>query len=102
VLDPYEKSVFDGMVTQLRAEDPRFVDRIDRLGRPRQHLRRAIAVALWLLAPFCVVLGGWTGFFMAVVATGYAAHLLTKRPGLAGGVGFSWWSSPGRRPGAPI
>ena len=102
MLDPYEKSVFDGMVTQLRAEDPRFAERIDQIGHPRHNLRKAIAIVLWVLAPFCVALGGWTGFFMAVVATAYAAHLLVRRPGLAGGVGFRWWSSPGRRPGAPI
>ena len=101
MLDPYEKSVFDGMVTNLRAEDPQFVDRIGRIGNPRHHLRKALAIALWLLAPFCVVLGGWTGFFMAVVATGYAAHLLIRRPGLSKGIGFPW-SSAGRRPEAPI
>ena len=102
MLDPYEKSVFDGLVTQLRTEDPRFVERIERIGHPRHRLRKAIAIALWLLAPFCVVIGGWTGLFLAVVAIAYAGHLVARRPGLAGGVGFSWWSSPGRRPGAPI
>ena len=101
MLDPYEKSVFDGMVTSLRAEDPRFGHRIDRLSHPRHNLRKALAVALWLVAPFCVVFGGWTGFFMAVIAIGYALRLLVRRPGLSGGVGFSWWSS-GRRPGASI
>jgi Protein of unknown function (DUF3040) len=101
VLDPNEKSIFDGMVTSLQAQDPRFVQRIDRIGHPRHRFRKVLAITLWLLAPFCVVLGGWTGFFMAVIAVGYAAHLLVRRPGLSRGIGFPW-SSPGRRPGASI
>jgi Protein of unknown function (DUF3040) len=103
VLDPSEKHAFDGMVTRLRADDPQFVHRIDRLGRPRRRLRRVLAILLWTLAPFCVVYGGWTGFFMAVAAAGYGAHLMTRRTGMADGAGgFTWWSSPGHRPGASI
>jgi len=102
VLDPFEKQVFDGMVTQLRADDPGFVRRIDKLGYPRQRIRTALAVLLWTIAPVCMFLGGWTGFFMAVVAVGYGVYLVTHKPGLAGGSGFSWWSSSGRRPGASL
>jgi hypothetical protein len=102
VLDPNEKSVFDGMVAQLHIDDPRFVRRIDRLERPRRQLRRAVAVILWVMAPMCVVVGGWTGFFMAVVATAYAARLMIKRPGLSGRADLPWWSLPRRRPGAEL
>jgi hypothetical protein len=102
VIDPHEKYVFDDMVSQLRADDPQFLARIDRLGHPRRRLRKAMAILLWIIAPICAIVGGWTGVFMALVAVGYAAHLMTKRTGLAGGSGFSWWSSPRRRPGASL
>jgi hypothetical protein len=102
VLDPSEKYVFDGMVTQLRAEDPAFERRVDRLIHPRRRLRVAIAVLLWTLAPVCIVFGGWTGLLMAVVASGYGAYLISKPAGMAApSDGFSWWSASRRRPGAP-
>jgi hypothetical protein len=97
VLDPNEKFVFDGMVTRLGADDPDFVRRIDRIGRPRRRLRTAVAILLWTMAPFCIVFGGWTGLVMAVVAVGYAARLFAKRRGQADQA--PWWSSH-RRPGA--
>jgi len=102
VLDPREKSVFDGMVTNLSIDDPQFVRRINRLERPRPQLRKAVAILLWVLAPMCVVVGGWTGFFIAVVATAYAARLMLKRPGLSGGAEHPWWTLPRRRPGAAL
>jgi DUF3040 family protein len=102
VLDPHEKSVFDGMVHQLRSEDPKFAERLGRVGGHRRRLRKITAVLLWIIAPICVVVGGWTGFFMGIAAAGYATHLMTKKTGLAGGSGFSWWSSPRRRPGASL
>jgi hypothetical protein len=103
VLDPFEKRVFDGLVTQLRADDPNFLARLDKLEHPRRRWRVVLAVLLWTAAPICVILGGWTGLFMAMVAVGYGMMLASKRPGLAGGHGFSWWStSPGRHPGAPL
>jgi hypothetical protein len=101
VLDPWEKSVFDSMVTQLRG-DQRFVQRIDMLGQRRKRQRTAVAILLWTFAPIAMIVGGWTGFFMAIVAVGYAIRLVTRKPGFAEGDGFSWWSSPGRRPGASL
>jgi Protein of unknown function (DUF3040) len=102
VLDPQEKSVFDGMVTQLSIDDPQFVRRIGQLERPRRQVRKAVAILLWVMAPMCVVVGGWTGFFLAVVATAYAARLMIRRPGMHGGE-LPWWSSlPRRRPGAAL
>lgn len=97
MLDPNEKLVFDAMVTRLGTEDPDFVRRIDRIGRPRRRLRTTLAILLWTIAPFCIVLGGWTGLFMAVGAVGYGAHLFAKRRGRAD---QSSWSSSHRRPGA--
>jgi len=103
VLDPQDKFAFDGMVTQLRADDPRFVRRIEKIGRPRHRLRVTLGILLWTIAPICIVYGGWTGLIMAVVAVGYGARLMIKRTGLTGDAeGFSWWSSSGRRPGASL
>jgi hypothetical protein len=99
VLDPHEKHVFDGLVNQLRDEDPGFLHKIERLGRPRRKLRVALAVLLWTIAPVSIALGGWTGLLMAVVAIGYGVALVTKRGGMGGQP--AWWSSSNRRPGAP-
>ena len=78
MLDPQD---FDGMVARIRAEDPKFVRRIDRLSAPRRRFRMTMAILLWTIAPFCIYFGGWTGLIMAVVAVGYGANL-TKRSGL--------------------
>jgi len=97
VLEPHEKYQFDNLVTQLRADDPKFVRRINRLSYPRRRLRIAVAVLLWTIAPMCIFFGGWTGLIMAVVAVAYGARLIIARSGLTGGTdGFSWWSSRGR------
>jgi hypothetical protein len=101
VLDPAEKHTFDGLVTRLGAEDPKFVNRVDRLSAPRLVHRRALALALWLMAPVFVVIGGWTGFFLAVVGAGYGVHLVLRGRQLAHGTGPRW-SSRGRRPGAEL
>jgi hypothetical protein len=101
VLDPAEKSAFDGLVSQLRG-DAKFAHKIDRLGSSRRRLRTALAVLLWTMAPVAMIVGGWTGFFMAVVGVCYGIHLVTKKAGLEDGQGFPWRSSPGRRPGASI
>ncbi len=94
MLDPSEKAVFEGMVTQIRADDPNFTQRVERLCRPRRRIRTALAVLLWIMAPVCIVLGGWTGVIMAVVAVGYGAHLYAKRD-----VGGRESLSPRRQPG---
>jgi hypothetical protein len=95
VLDPQEKVVFDTMVTQLRAGDPRLAQRLDRMCRPRQRLRKVLAILLWTIAPWCIVFGGWTGLIMAVVAVGYGCAIYFKR-GL--GEGETSWALK-RRPG---
>ena len=97
MLEPNEKAVFDGMVTQLRATDPRLSQRLDRLCRPRRRIRMILAVLLWTLAPLCVVFGGWTGVIMAIGAVGYGTYLYHKR---GPGADEMFWSSP-RRPGVP-
>ena len=104
MLDPLEKRVFDGLVTQLRADDPAFLNRLDKLEHPPRRWRMVLAALLWITAPICVILGGWTGLLMASVAVGYGVALAVKRPGLAGGTrGFRWWSTPsGRSPGTPL
>jgi len=99
VLDPHEKNVFDGMVNVLRQEDPKFLRKVNRLGRPRAKVRLGIAVLLWTIAPVCIVFGGWTGLLMAVVAAGYGALLVNRRGGM--GVQPAGWPSPHRHPGSP-
>jgi hypothetical protein len=99
VLDPNEKLAFDGLVSRLRDEDPTFLRKIERIGRPRRTLRVALAVLLWTLAPVCIVFGGWTGVLFAVVGGAYGAYLVSKRDGRSGQP--AWWSSS-RRPGAPL
>jgi hypothetical protein len=97
LLDPDEKYAFDKMVTRLRTAYPKFVKRIDRISHPRRQLRLALAILLWTMAPVAIFTGGWTGFLMAVVGSGYAAHLVATRRGFAGAAdGFSWWSSSRR------
>jgi hypothetical protein len=98
VFDPNEKLVFDSMVSRLGDEDPTFLRKIERLGRPRRKLRVALAVLLWTFAPVSIALGGWTGLLMAVVAVGYGVVLITKRAGKGGQP--AWWSPSKHRPGA--
>ena len=97
MIDPSEKYAFDDMITHLRTVDPKFVKKIDRIGRPRREFRLALAILLWTMAPVAIFTGGWTGFLMAVVGSCYAAHLVATRRGFAGAAdGFSWWSSSRR------
>jgi hypothetical protein len=94
VLEPNEKAVFDGMVSQLRTDDPRFSQKVDRMCRPRRRLYLTMAILLWTMAPLCIVFGGWTGVIMAVVAIAYGGHLMLRRGGDAR---QTLWSSS-RRP----
>jgi Protein of unknown function (DUF3040) len=104
VLDPREKYVFDGMVNQLRADDPAFVRRLDKLVQPHHARHLMLALLFWTVAPMCVVLGGWTGLLVAVVAICYAVVLTARSKATARGTArLSWWSSsPRRRPGASL
>ncbi|MET0419490.1 MAG: DUF3040 domain-containing protein [Actinoplanes sp.] len=79
MLEPQEKAVFDGMVTQLRADDPAFIRRTTRLTKPRHRVRLAGAILLWTLALISVLYGGWTGLIVAALATVYGAHLYARR-----------------------
>ena len=99
MLEPHEKDAFDGLVAQLRAGDAKFGQRIDRLARPHRRMRVTVAVLLFVVAPFCVVLGGWTGLIMAVVAVGYGTTLMAKRDPMTGASGSTWWA---KRPGASL
>ncbi len=79
MLEPQEKAVFDGMVMQLRADDPAFIRRTARLTKPRHRVRLVAAILLWTLAPICVVFGGWTGLILAALAAAYGSHLFARR-----------------------
>ncbi len=98
MLDPRDKVVFDEMMTFLRASDPRYRRRIDRLSRPRRRRNTTLAILLWTLAPVCIVLGGWTGVLLAAVGSGYGVYLITHRDRAA--AGRAWWSPTSHRPGA--
>lgn len=76
MLNPQDKLVFDGLVTQLQADDPAFVRRTAKLGSPRSTMRVGFAVLLWTLAPICVVFGGWTGMLVALAGITWGTHLL--------------------------
>ncbi|KUL34573.1 hypothetical protein ADL15_16005 [Actinoplanes awajinensis subsp. mycoplanecinus] len=66
-------------MTRLRDTDPGFTARVDQL-RLRQRRRWAtLATLLWIVAPFCLLYGGWTGALEAVLAIGYGAWLMRKR-----------------------
>lgn len=92
---------FDAIVARLCADDPEFTDRMRKLGGPPSKKRAGAAVLLWMLAPLCIVFGGWTGLLIGVIAVAYGSHLKwsgsmypasAKRPSL-----------PKRRqPGAPF
>jgi len=94
VLEPNEKAAFDGMVSQLRADDVRFAQKVDRMCRPRRRFYQAMAILLWTIAPFCILFGGWTGVIMAVCGAAYGWQLWIKR---GGGASQTLWSSS-RRP----
>ena len=99
MLDPQEKAVFDGLVTQLRAADPKFCRKMDRMGRPRPRFYTTAAFLLWSLAPMCIIFGGWTGAVFAAIAVSYGTRLYLKRNGRSPQP--SWWiASRGKRPPA--
>lgn len=98
MLDPQEKAVFDGIMTQLRADDPNFSRRLDRIGKPRRRVRLTAAILLWTVAPWCVVFGGWTGLILAVLAVTYGSVLFSRRHQNMSQL--PWIASRGRRPGA--
>jgi hypothetical protein len=81
VLDPEEKVAFDGLVTQMRTDDPHFTRRLDRLSRPRRRMRMVFVVLLWTFAPISLAVGGWTGALMATLAIAYGTWLFRKRHG---------------------
>jgi len=81
VLDPEEKVAFDGLVTQMRTDDPHFTRRLDRLSRPRPRMRLMLAILLWTFAPISLAVGGWTGALMAFLAIAYGTWLYRKRHG---------------------
>jgi hypothetical protein len=66
---------FEAIVARLCADDPEFTGRMKKLGGPPSKTRVGLAVLLWAIAPVCVVLGGWTGLLMAVIAVAYGSYL---------------------------
>lgn len=98
MLDPQEKAAFDGMTTQLRADDPGFSRKLDRIGKPRRRARMTTAILLWTLAPLMVFYGGWTGLIIALVAAVYGSILFSRRHQNMSHQ--PWTTSRGRRPGA--
>ncbi|MBL7261813.1 DUF3040 domain-containing protein [Paractinoplanes lichenicola] len=89
MLDPKEMAAFDGLVSQLHSTDPRFCRRMRRLSTPKPRLYTTAAAALWLLAPLCIIFGGWTGTLIAAVCCAYGFRLYNKRNGNAPQP--AWW-----------
>ena len=78
MLEPREDQAFRGVVADLLIDDAQFARRIDRLGRPPLRWD-VLATLLWMVAPLCVIFGGWTGLIFALMAAGYGSHLIRKR-----------------------
>jgi hypothetical protein len=92
---------FEAIVARLCADDPEFASRMTELGGPPSKKRVGFAVLLWTVAPMCVVLGGWTGLVIAVVAVAYGCHL--RWPGATLTAARPRSALPRRRsPGAPL
>jgi DUF3040 family protein len=95
VLEPNEKAMFDSLVSSLRADDPVFTRRVNRLARPKRKLYVTLAILLWTAAPICIVFGGWTGLLLAAIGVAFGVHLMSKRAGITA---EAIWPSPRRRP----
>jgi hypothetical protein len=77
VLSSYDRRRFNEIVSGLLTEDPTFAS--SRPAPPKDLPRRPlVAGLLWLSFPFLIALGGWTGFFIAVVAGAYGVRLWTR------------------------
>lgn len=63
---------FEKIVAQLRGQDPGFVTRVEVPHRPSGRRTVALCVLLWMTVPVMIVVGGWTGLLIAVVACGYS------------------------------
>jgi hypothetical protein len=84
VLEPDEGREFDALVSRLRADDPALTTKLEHLPTRRSRRRTTFSILLWILAPICVFTGGWTGFFMGVVAACYALHFSSRKPSIPG------------------
>jgi len=78
VLSSYDRRRFNEIVAGLLAEDPAFGTRHADPPRPIRPPRPLLALMLWLSMPFMIVVGGGTGLLVAVVACGYAMHLMSR------------------------
>ncbi|GAA4934021.1 DUF3040 domain-containing protein [Actinoplanes utahensis] len=78
MLKPEDQQTFASLIAQLQIDDPAFGKRTERLNRPPARWA-ILAVALWAVAPICIIFGGWTGVIEAVLAVCYGTHLLRKR-----------------------
>ncbi|MEV4640447.1 DUF3040 domain-containing protein [Actinoplanes sp. NPDC049548] len=87
---------FDAIVSHLRADDPAFARRLEKVAGTRPTIR--LGVLLWAVAPLCIILGGWTGVVVAVIAGAYGTHLMRTRTG----PGAALPTTPTHRPGAPL
>jgi len=92
---------FEAIVARLCADDPEFTSRMRKLGGPPAKRRVGAAVLLWTIAPVCVILGGWTGLLMAVVAAAYGGWLWRSRSLFAATGGHESLRKR-RRPGASL
>jgi hypothetical protein len=90
-----DRERFEEIVAHLCAEDPFFSARVRR-ATPQRHRRRRRTAAwvLFVTAPIMVIIGGWTGLIVAVLAVAEGVRLLA-----AAGTFFPWTPGPRSGPG---
>jgi hypothetical protein len=81
VLDPTARHHFDGIVTRLRDDDPRFVRRFESLHRAERRNRTLWAVLLWAVPPLLIIFGGRAGLPAAVGVCVVGAYVTLRRRG---------------------
>lgn len=81
MLDPAERRRFNGIVTHLGHQDPRFVRRIRRVPHAERRNRTLWAVLLWGVPPLLIIVGGRIGLVVAASVCAAGAYLLLWRRG---------------------
>ncbi|GIF01152.1 DUF3040 domain-containing protein [Paractinoplanes rishiriensis] len=71
----YYRLRFDTIIRELTDDDPAFVRRVNGLPHSRLRRRRLWAWLLWAAIPLLVVVGGWTGALIALIALAGSAVL---------------------------
>jgi hypothetical protein len=79
VPESYYRLRFNTIIRELQDDDPTFARHLRDIPQEQRRRRRRWAGALWLLAPMLIIIGGWTGLLLAVIAS-CVGVLLVWRP----------------------